>query len=541
LPPQRLQTLRRFAFVGSVDYCRSTSAGTTPLPPVPYAPGFSFTGYQTANPADPLPGPMVDNELFDLQETTDSLIAALAQIQRSDGALQNGIVTTESLAVELIGGLKPPTAWVTAHAYAISATVFNGPKLYICAIAHTSGTFATDLAAGKWVQLADFTPTGVTPASSVSFIPGSTGLVATDIQASTVELKTYIDALTVSKANASALGALAALNIVDTAHIADAAVTLAKLADAAALSVTGRDSNTTGARGDIVAAADGYVLRRNGTTLGFGQVATAGIADAAVTPVKQSSAGGIGGAYSKLAVKVTSNTALTVTADYLSVFDASGNMKVLTNVNVTIDLASGGLDTGTEAASTFYFVHVFFNGSTVTGRVSASATAPTYPSGYTFRARVGAVRNDGSSNLWRSVQYNRRAQLVIGTNPVSTPIMVSGATGTWSVVSPVLASVSVAAFVPATAASIRLTVGNTYGSTANNAAVVVAPNTAWGGVGRGPQGSINVWPIYFDDGGQGGSNGGGSVDLLLEALTIGVAIGSGNEAAVACIGWEDNL
>jgi hypothetical protein len=44
----------------------------------------------------------------------------------------------------------PSGEWVTSHAYVVGNTVSNNLGDYICAIAHTSGTFATDLAAGKW-------------------------------------------------------------------------------------------------------------------------------------------------------------------------------------------------------------------------------------------------------------------------------------------------------------------------------------------------------------------------------------------------------
>ena len=64
------------------------------------------------------------------------------------------------------------------------------------------------------------------------------------------------------------------------------AVTDAKLRQSAGLSVIGRSANTTGNIADITAGSDGYVLRRSGTALGFGQVATAGIADDAVTYAK---------------------------------------------------------------------------------------------------------------------------------------------------------------------------------------------------------------------------------------------------------------
>lgn len=56
-----------------------------------------------------------------------------------------------------IGGatlLSPtPAAWLTATAYTVGALVLQGGTKYYCTTAHTSGTFATDLAAGKWYAL----------------------------------------------------------------------------------------------------------------------------------------------------------------------------------------------------------------------------------------------------------------------------------------------------------------------------------------------------------------------------------------------------
>lgn len=45
------------------------------------------------------------------------------------------------------------TAWVTSTAYALGAYVTQGGKTYKCIAAHTSGTFATDLAANKWLLI----------------------------------------------------------------------------------------------------------------------------------------------------------------------------------------------------------------------------------------------------------------------------------------------------------------------------------------------------------------------------------------------------
>jgi len=81
-------------------------------------------------------------------------------------------------------------------------------------------------------------------------------------------------------------GTTLAFGQVATGGIANNAVTNALIRDSAALSVIGRATNTAGDPADIAAGTDGFVLRRSGTTLGFGTVATAGIADDAVTLAK---------------------------------------------------------------------------------------------------------------------------------------------------------------------------------------------------------------------------------------------------------------
>lgn len=68
--------------------------------------------------------------------------------------------------------------------------------------------------------------------------------------------------------------------------VADNSVTDAKLRDSSGLSVIGRSANSTGNPGDIVAANDGEVLRRSGTSLGFGTVGTSGITDNSITTSK---------------------------------------------------------------------------------------------------------------------------------------------------------------------------------------------------------------------------------------------------------------
>lgn len=81
------------------------------------------------------------------------------------------------------------------------------------------------------------------------------------------------------------VGTVTAGGITETL-IADDAVTDAKLRNSAALSVIGNPTNALASPADIAAGTDGHVLRRSGTSVGFGQVLSAGIASAAVTLAK---------------------------------------------------------------------------------------------------------------------------------------------------------------------------------------------------------------------------------------------------------------
>lgn len=66
----------------------------------------------------------------------------------------------------------------------------------------------------------------------------------------------------------------------------DDGISNAKLRNSSALSVIGRSANSTGDPADIAAGSDGYILRRSGTSLGFGQIVAAGITDETITAAK---------------------------------------------------------------------------------------------------------------------------------------------------------------------------------------------------------------------------------------------------------------
>lgn len=122
----------------------------------------------------------------------------------------------------------------------------------------------------------------------------------------------------------------------------------------------------------------------------------------------KSGSASVRGSFSNLLVSRASAATVTITADDIVLFGSGNSPLRVGSVNVTADItASGanGLDTGAEAGNTFYYVWIISNGSTTAALLSTSATAPTMPTGYTFKALVSVVRNDGSSNFISFKQY----------------------------------------------------------------------------------------------------------------------------------------
>lgn len=119
---------------------------------------YSYTAFQEAQGNNSFPGARLDNDLANLKQSIDETIDFTSQVIRSDGALQNGVVTKASLSADILSGIAAPHPWATATAYEAEATVTTDNGLYLCLVAHTSGDFAADFAAGQWDQLAVWSP-----------------------------------------------------------------------------------------------------------------------------------------------------------------------------------------------------------------------------------------------------------------------------------------------------------------------------------------------------------------------------------------------
>jgi len=124
--------------------------------PTPFDRQTSFALFTSENPGEPHSGVDLDAEFNAVKLTSDETLANLALIQRDDGTLAAGSVGLDQLDASISLGVRSRGVWVTATAYvADTDTVFHTTKIYLCETDHTSGIFATDLAAGKWTEIAD--------------------------------------------------------------------------------------------------------------------------------------------------------------------------------------------------------------------------------------------------------------------------------------------------------------------------------------------------------------------------------------------------
>ncbi|MGE3583050.1 MAG: hypothetical protein AB7J28_16735 [Hyphomonadaceae bacterium] len=236
----------------------------------------------------------------------------------------------------------------------------------------------------------------------------------------------------------------------------------------------------------------------------------------------------VSSATQNLAVSAGNATQATITADAIAAIDTGGFITRLTAVNVTATITTSGangLDTGAEAANTWYSIWVIYNpgSGTTASLLSTSATNPTMPSGYTFKRRVGWVRNDAGSDFLRFTQKGNRVQFTVGTTPSVAPQMASGAAGSTSV--PTWVAVATGAYVPTTAGAI---IGFAVAQPSAGQ-VIVAPNNGYGQIDS----SSNPPPVGLIDNNV-------MFEFNLESSNIYWASNNANNR-LCCLGWYDNL
>jgi hypothetical protein len=185
-------------------------------------------------------------------------------------------------------------------------------------------------------------------------------------------------------------------------------------------------------------------------------------------------------------------------------------------------IGANGIDAGGLANSTWYHVWLISNGTTTACLLSLSATAPTMPSGYVFKYRIGAVRTGGSATFLRTIQKGNVAhyQVVAASTTPNLPIMSTGVTGDPTV--PTWSSIATGNFVPPTAIRIKGITVVTAGSS------IIAPNNAYGNnaslTNPVPVRADTASSMYFD--------------FVLESANIFRAANNAG-SVMACQGWVD--
>ena len=82
---------------------------------------FSVNQFQATRPSSPLPGVDLDSEFAEHRKIINEIDAELKDIRRADGALNNGIVTEDSLEPGLLSKLTDPIKQAVATARSAGA------------------------------------------------------------------------------------------------------------------------------------------------------------------------------------------------------------------------------------------------------------------------------------------------------------------------------------------------------------------------------------------------------------------------------------
>jgi hypothetical protein len=129
-----------------------------------------------------------------------------------------------------------------------------------------------------------------------------------------------------------------------------------------------------------------------------------------------------GGDISNLISYASGANTISITADVVSLYDASGNMYGAISISLTLNLATSGangLDSGSVSTQGYYYF-VIYNATTNTVASLASASlTPTMPTGYTFKRRIGWFSyNSGIAPFTqrnRSFAYRTSVTIASGT------------------------------------------------------------------------------------------------------------------------------
>lgn len=225
----------------------------------------------------------------------------------------------------------------------------------------------------------------------------------------------------------------------------------------------------------------------------------------------------------------TPNSKIDFTADSVKMVDSSNRVQVVGSFSRTCDMATnGGLDalegSGSKAADTWYFFWAIGDGTNDRVVGSVSASAPTMPGIYTYKAYLGAMKTDGSGNFYRSRQRGNKTQFNGSTGPRQVTT-----TGAGSVT-----ALSLTTFVPSTASGARVSLYS--GNLLNNGSIIALSSVTFASLG------IAQAAYQANLGGaQAGQSVAGSVwiDAVFDTAQEVYYQATGGANDVRCHGWTD--
>lgn len=281
---------------------------------------------------------------------------------------------------------QPVGAWSGATAYAVGDVVTLSGSSYVCVLAHTNHAPPNTT---YWQLLASIGGTGLTGATGAGY--GGTSTTSLAIGTGSKVFTTQAGLAYTNGARVRASSAANTSNWMEGV-VTYSGTTLTMTSSKTSGSGTFADWNLNvvgepGA-GDLTSAnnlsdlASAVTSRKN---LGLPAMARSYLAGLTLSTAGSSSTFAVAAG---VAVD-DSNT------DFMSL---AASISKNTS-NWSLGAGAGSLDTGSNAANTWY--HVFLIKRTDTGVVdvlmSLSATAPTMPTNYTLKRRIGSIKTDGSS------------------------------------------------------------------------------------------------------------------------------------------------
>ena len=214
------------------------------------------------------------------------------------------------------------------------------------------------------------------------------------------------------------------------------------------------------------------------------------------------------------------NYQLAVSADEVILQNSSGNSRRIASLSATVDITAsgaGGLDTGSEAVSTWYHIWAIAKADgTKSVLLSTSSTSPTLPTSYTYKAYLGAIYNNSSGNFITLYQRDRHAyttETAVGSSLSATSYT----------------ALSLASIVPATAAAAIMS-GYTLGSYIPPGYVKLSKDSS----------GIGETILYgWGDGNSSSSDGGrGEIFIESQAIYYKVCGNGGYISYLYCSGWR---